>query len=366
MSIAPVTSEQLAGGARAQTGMPGATVHSPRRAWEDRVPGIWGVTVEDPERRRNAFLRVSDGRVTVPAGMPQAARELRAMQPLDGQDWGGGLIYVVMAAGGATPGFPDTVSATESASPDGAVRITLRMAEANVAYAAAGGVGPMPSAPESTGGLAPSPPMSTATLDIGPDYSLRWRYELGVDEPDGPSGEPAGSPPALADDVLVAALDGARLRAGAPRAMPTIEPRLLEGHDDVVAVDLFALGTVYVHLGRKTGAAGHLSEMGIDWDAQPDALVPLLCAAAALPVGILPGDLRGGQIAGGEMIATVPAPLVEWSAGGATYFCPRVAGVSTAAQMSRPGRVRLALDGSLRWTLEVADRSAWRLATGAP
>ena len=39
-----------------------------RRAWEERLPDLWGVTVESPARRSNAFFRVADGRVAVPAG----------------------------------------------------------------------------------------------------------------------------------------------------------------------------------------------------------------------------------------------------------------------------------------------------------
>ena len=114
MTAAPVSAERLAAAARAQTGMPGARVFDVRRAWEDRLPDLWGVTVEGPDRRSNAFFRVADGRVAVPAGLTHAARELGELRPLDGQPWGGGLIYIVTAAGGATPGFPDSWRADEA------------------------------------------------------------------------------------------------------------------------------------------------------------------------------------------------------------------------------------------------------------
>jgi hypothetical protein len=95
-------------------------------------------------------------------------------------------------------------------------------------------------------------------------------------------------------------------------------------------------------------------------------LVAMLCAADALPPGLVPGDFAGAVVDAGELVAQVPAPLVEWAAGDARYFCPRVPGVSSPDQMSRPGRVRMALDGSSAWTLEVADAASWRPAVGIP
>jgi hypothetical protein len=243
--------------------------------------------------------------------------------------------------------------------PDGGTRVTIHMPEAWVAYAAAGGAGPAPAveaAPGGAGGgLAAPPAMATATLDIDAGYALRWRYQLPGGEVDGPAGTPAGAPPALSDDQLVAALDGARLRARAPRAMPAREPRPLEGHPDILEVDLWALGSVYVPAGEP---------VEVDRAAPTSTLLALLSAAGALPPGMLPGDLLDtAQVVDGELIAEAPAPLVEWSAGDGIQRSPRVRGVRTGAEMARPGRVRLDLD-ALRWTLEVGDGGTWRPATG--
>jgi hypothetical protein len=357
MTRTTVSAEQLAAAARAQTDLPAGKVTDVRPAWEDRLPDLWGVTVEGPDRTANAFFRVSDGRVAVPAGLDQAARELSELEPLDGQPWGGGLIYIVMAAGGTTPGFPDTWSAEETFLPNGDTQVTVTMPEAQVAYAVAGGVGPPPSLPSDGGGVTPMPTMATATLDISGDYDLRWRYQLGGRTIDGPAGTPTGSPPALTDDQLVAALDGARLRARGPRAVPTGEPRPLAGHPDVMVVDLWALGPVYVPLGEASP--------DLDWSAPPSTLVPLLSAADALPPGILPGDLLGtAEVTEGELTASLPAPLAAWAAGGARHPSPRVAGVKTDDEMSRPGRIRINLDDPIRWALEVRDGGSWQPADG--
>lgn len=357
MTRTAVNAEQLAGAARAQTDLPGGRVTDARPAWDDRLTDVWGVTVEGPDRTTNAFFRVSDGRVAVPAGFDQAARELRELRPLDGQPWGGGLIYIVMAAGGTTPGFPDTWSADETPLPDGGTRITVNMPEAQVAYAVAGGVGPAPSTPSGRGGVTPMPTMATATLDIAEDYALRWGYQLGGQQIDGPAGTPAESPPALTDDQLVAALDGARLRARAPRAVPAGEPRPLDGHPDVVVVDLWSLGPVYVPLDKAS--------LELDWSAPPSTLVPLLSAADALPPGIVPDDLlASAEVAADQLTASLPAPLAEWSAGGGRHPSPRVAGVKTDAEMSRPGRIRIKLDESFEWALEIEDDGSWRPANG--
>jgi hypothetical protein len=199
--------------------------------------------------------------------------------------------------------------------------------------------------------------MATATLDLGADSSLQWRYQLAGREIDGPAGAPADAAPALGDDALVAALDGARRRAAAPRAMPGREPRPLPGRPDVLVVELWALGPVYV---AAAGAAP-----GVDWGAPPSELVPLLSAADRLPPGILPQDLlRSAEVAGGELAASLPAPLVEWAAGGARQRSPRVAGVRSDADMARDGRVRIRLDGASDWVLEVADGAGWSAARG--
>lgn len=358
MSRTAVSVEQLAAAARAQTDLPGGDVTDVRPAWDDRLPDFWGVTVSLPERTSNAFFRVSGGRVAVPAGFDQAARELSELRPLDGQPWGGGLIYIVMAAGGTTPGFPDAWSAQEAPLPDGGTRVTVTMTEAQVAYAVAGGVGPSPSASSGRGGgVTKIPKEAIATLDINSDYDVQWRYELAGRTIDGPAGSPADSPPALTDDQLVEALDGARLRARAPRAVPASEPRPLEGRPDVVVVDLWALGPVYVPLGAASPE--------LDLSAAPSTLVPLLSAADALPPGILPGDLLDtAEVAEGELTASVPAPLAEWSAGGGRRVSPRIPGVKTDDELGRLGRVRIKLDDSLAWALEVSDGGSWRTAEG--
>ena len=357
---APVDADRLAAAARAQAALPDARVSDARRAWAERVPDVWGVTVEGRDRTSNAFLHVSGDRVAVPAGLSHAARVLSELDPFDGEPWGGGLVYIVTAAGGTTPGFPDSWHAEEKPLPDGGMRLTLPMPERWVAYATAGGVGPAPSTPSGPsvgGGVTAPPEMATATLDIGADYRLQWRYQLADGEIDGPSGAPAGSPPALPDDQLVAALDGARLRACAPRAEPAREPWPLEGHPDILVVDLWALGPVYV---PADGAAP-----SIDWGVPPPALVPLLSAADLLPPGLLPGDLLGtAAVVDGELTASLPAPLVEWAAGDARQLSPRVRGVKPEAELRRQGRVRAQLGGALDWTLEVADGAAWRPAIG--
>src|ERR1700744_4464311 len=125
----PVTAERLAAAARLQTAMPDGTVGSPRRSWEDRVAGIWSVVVEDTRERRGAWLRVCGDRVSVPAGMAHAARELREGDPLAYRDWDGGLVYLVPAAGGATPAYPDVWDTAEHSTGEGGARITARMTE---------------------------------------------------------------------------------------------------------------------------------------------------------------------------------------------------------------------------------------------
>ena len=112
VSAAPVTAEQLAPAARAQAALPGG--HGVRRCgavWDHRLPGIWGVTVEPDGAGPQRVLRVADGRVAVPAGLPRPRASCASWARSTGGPWDGGLIYIVTAAGGATPGFPDSLDA---------------------------------------------------------------------------------------------------------------------------------------------------------------------------------------------------------------------------------------------------------------
>jgi hypothetical protein len=356
-----VTAERLAAAARLQTAMPDGAVRSPRRSWEDRIAGIWSVVVEDPRERHGAWLRVCGDRVSVPAGMAHAARELREMDPLAYRDWDGGLIYLVTAAGGATPAYPEVWDTVEHTTREGAVCITVRMTERDVAFALAGGAG-QPGNGASAGGLAPPVPMTEATLEITSGYAMRWRYHLGDADHVGPAGTPASQPPALDEQVLIAVLEGARDRAQAPRAMPVAEPQTVDGLDGVFAIELFALGTVYVRIGDEATPGPPVIQFAAD--ASPEEIVKKLSAAAALPYGLLPIDFGDVRVADGELVAHMPAPLVEWAAAKGGRACPRVPGAYAPDAMSRGGRVRLALDGSLDWTLEVDTGVGWTPARG--
>jgi hypothetical protein len=352
--------DRLAAGARAQVGLPGAEVSSPRRAWEDRVEGVWSVVAEDARDRRGAWLRFAGDRVSVPAGMDQAARELWEMQPLAHDDWGGGLIYVVLAAGAATPAYPDVWDTTERARPDGGVQVVARMTERDVAFAVAGGAGQPEPASTAGGGRAAPPTMTTATLEIGSDYALAWSYSLGGRTIAGPAGVPASRPPRLDDGLLVAALEGARQRSRAPRAMPLAEPHAVDGAGGVIAVELSALGTVYVDVaGAARSRAVEVTTARAGSEASVAEMLLWLSAAGALPAGLLPFDFAHAQVSGTELAASAPAPLIEWSAGLPGLECPRVPGAYTAEAMTRRGRARLPLDGSLRWTLEVQTGDGW-------
>lgn len=362
MPGAAVTAERLAAAARLQAAMPDGEVRSPRRSWEDRVAGIWSVVVEDPRERRGAWLRVCGDRVSVPAGMAHAGRELREMDPLAYSDWDGGLIYLVTAAGGATPAYPDVWDTMEHATPGGGVCITVRMTEREVAFALAGGAG-QPGDGASAGGLAPPVPMAEAKLEITSGYAMRWRYHLGGADHVGPAGAPASQPPALDDQVLIAALEGARERARAPRAMPVTEPHTVDGMDGVFAVELFALGTVYVRICDGSTPTPRVRQLLSE--ASAEKIVKELSAAAALPYGLLPVDFGGARVTDGELVATMSAPLVEWAAAEGRQACPRVPGAYPPDVMNRRGRVRLALDGSLDWTLEVDTAAGWTPALGA-
>ena len=150
------TAERLAAAARLQTAMPDGAVRSARRSWEDRIAGIWSVVVEDPHERRGAWLRVCGDRVSVPAGMAHAARELREMDPLAYGDWDGGLIYLVTAAGAPRP--PTRMSGTRWSTPrTKAACASPSISEREVAFALAGGAG-QPGDGASAGGLAPPVP----------------------------------------------------------------------------------------------------------------------------------------------------------------------------------------------------------------
>jgi hypothetical protein len=361
MPTEDVTAERLAAAARLQTAMPDGAVRSPRRSWEDRIAGIWSVVVEDPRERRGAWLRVCGGRVSVPAGMAHAARELREMDPLAYRDWDGGLIYLVTAAGGTTPAYPDVWDTVEDTTREGGVCITVRMTEREVAFALAGGAG-QPGDGASVGGLAPPVPMTEATLEITSGYAMRWRYHLGDADHVGPAGAPASQPPALDEQVLIAVLQGARDRAQAPRAMPVAEPYAVDGLEGVFAVELFALGTVYVRVGGESTPGPRVLQLA--GDAPAEEIVKELSAAAALPYGLLPIDFGGARVADGELVADMAAPLVEWAAAKGRQACPRVPGAYAPDAMSRCGRVRLALDGSLDWTLEVHTGAGWAPARG--
>ena len=355
----------LARAARAQVAIPDGSVTDPRPVWRERVPDIVGLTVtsKDEKVRTNAWIRVVRGRVVVPAGPAQAARELKELRVLDKKPWDGGLIYVVHAVGGAMPSWRETPKTSESALEGGGVRITIELRQANLEHAMAGAPGPAPWGSSSVGvggsrgagGMPPPPAMGTATLDIGPDYSLRWTYRIGDRAVEGPSAAPAASPPQLNAEQLMTALEGARQRARAPRAMPSLEPRLLENISAIAEVPLIGLGPVYVDLRGAAGrsAADRLTALNPGWaSAEAGDLVTLLSAVDALPPGLLPGDLLpNARVASGVLSAEVPAALVAWAAGGARQISPRVAGVAAPADMERRIRISMRID-SLEWNLK--------------
>lgn len=354
----------LARVARAQVVMPEGEVSDLRPAWRERVADIVGLTVtsKDEKQRANAFVRVADsGRVVVPAGLAQTARELADLRVLDRGPWNGGLIYIVTAVGGAMPAWPDTLSATEAPLAGGGTRLTLKVTEATLRHAQAGGAGPAPGptvgAPHASG-ATPPPAMGAAVLDIGPDYALHWRYQIGGRVVDGPSASPASAPPQMTGEQLMTALEGARKRARAPRAMPSLEPRLLANIPDIAEVPLVGLGSVYVDVRGAAGlpAADRLTVINPGWaSAEAKDLVPLLCAIDALPAGLVPDDLlQTARVGGGELIAEVAAPLAAWAAGGARQLSPRVPGVVQPAAMEKKTRIRMRLDRSLEWSLPPA------------
>ena len=362
--------ELVAMTARAMTDLPDGKTDQPTRQDIPGVPDIYSVSVDSAKLRLNAFLQIVGGRVSVPAGLAQAGRRLASMRALDKKDWGGGLIYVVGALGGMTPGWPDALVAKEMPGERGGTRVTLRASEPWVLYAAAGGVGPAPRhAPiTSAGGDASPLPEGTVTLELGADYSLRWSYAVGDRDLGHCEAAAAGEPPALSDGELLDALQGARRRARAPRAMPIGAPRIYDAAraTGVVVVELCALGPVYIDLAQAGAAADkRLAALGADLTKTPPAtLLPLLQAVDALPPGLLVKDLLpSARITAGELVADLPAPLVEWAAGNGKQPSPLAQ--RTGADVSRKGRVRLPLGGPIRWHLEVdAGAGTWRRAEG--
>jgi hypothetical protein len=355
--------ERVAMVARAMTDLPDGKTDQPTRQDIPGVPDIYSVSVDTAKLRLNAFLQLVGGRVSVPAGLAQAGRRLAAMRALDKQDWSGGLIYVVAALGGLTPGWPDALVAKETPGERGGTRVTLRVSEPWLLYAAAGGVGPAPRhAPiTSTGGAAPPLPEGTATLELGADYSLRWSYALGDRDLGHCEAAAAGEAPTLSDGELLGALQGARRRARAPRAIAIGAPRAYDAAG-VVVVELCALGPVYVDLAP---GANRLAALAPDLASTPPAtLLPLLQAVDALPPGLLVKDLLPtARIEAGELVAEVAAPLVEWAAGDGKQPSPLAQ--RARPDMTRKGRVRLPLGGPIRWQLEVdAGAGTWRRATG--
>jgi hypothetical protein len=350
----------MARAARAQAAIPDGQVTDPRPTWRERVPDIVGLTVTsvDEKVRTNTWLRVVDGRVVVPAGTAQAARELAELRVLDHQPWDGGLIYIVNAVGGAMPGWQDTPHAEETALPGGGVRITIKLTQATLEHALAGAPGPAPSPTQpaaGAGGVTPPPLMGTATLDIGRDYALTWRYQIGDRVVEGPNAAPAAAPPKLSSEDLMTALEGARHRARAPRAMPSLEPRLLENIPNIAEIPLVGHGPVYVDLRGAAGrsAVERLADLNAGWaSAAAGDLVLLLSAVDALPAGLVPSDLmQTARVERGVLIADVPTPLVAWAAGGARQLSPRVAGVAPPGAMAQTSRIALRLEGEIRWEL---------------
>jgi hypothetical protein len=349
----------LARAARAQAAIPEGEVTDPRPTWRERVPDIVGVTVtsKDGKVRANTWIRVVGGRVVVPAGPAQAARELKDLRVLDQQGWDGGLIYVVNAVGGAMPGWQEAPKAAESPREGGGVRITLELTQATLEHAMAGAPGPAPwpTSGRAGGGVTPPPAMGTATLDIDRDYTIRWTYQVGGRNFEGPNAAPAPAPPQLRADDLMTALEGARHRARAPRAMPSLEPRLLDDIPAVAEVPLVGLGPVYVDLRGAAGrsASDRLTTLNPGWaSAEARDLVPLLSAVDALPPGIVPDDLLAtAQVARGELSAEVPARLAAWASGGARQLSPRMGGAAAPADAERKVRISMKLD-SLHWKLE--------------
>jgi hypothetical protein len=365
--------DRLAAAARAQAGMAEGEVAAATPVYADRVPDLFSMHVRDAQRSSVAVLHVHEEHIALPAGLPEAARRLAAWKVLDRPDWKGSLIYVVMAAGGMTPGWSDELVATESPLSAGGVRIELTMPVLWVRYAASGGVGPPPRSASAGGGLAAPEPEGKAVLDIAADYSLRWSYQAGSGKLATFSARKATGEPALGEAELGRALAMARRRAGAPRAMPAVEPRLLDArYPGIYIVELLGIGPVHVDLEQDQAstdlerAAARLGALGVDLDApgEPALLLPLLEAVGGMPPGLLASDLLDHikKRSDGGLVAELSGPLVSFAAAGAAGLTPRSIHWSSSSQPSwKPrGRVTVRLDkGSIHWTLESGDGSTF-------
>ena len=367
--------DRLAAAALAQVGMAEGTVAAATPVYADRVPDLFSMHVRDDQRSSVAVLHVHEGRIALPAGLPEAARRLAGWKVLDRPDWKGSLIYVVMAAGGMTPGWSDELETTESSLPGGGVRIELTMPVLWVRYAASGGVGPPPrSASASAGGGLPAPAsQGKAVLEIAADYSLRWSYQAGTGKLASFGGRKATSEPALGEAELGLALAMARRRAGAPRAMPAVEPRLLDArYPGIYIVELLGIGPVHVDLEQDDAstdlrrAASRLVALGVDLEApgEPALLLPLLEAVGGMPPGLLASDLLGHlkKRSDGALVAELSGQLVSFAAAGAAGLTPRSIHWSATSQPRwKPrGRVTLRVDGgAIHWTLESGDGSTF-------
>jgi hypothetical protein len=344
-----------------------------RPVYADRVPDLFSLHVRDKERSSVAVLHVHQEGIALPAGLPEAARRLAAWKVLDSPDWKGSLIYVVMAAGGMTPGWSDELEVTESPLPGGGVRIDLAMPVVWVRYAASGGVGPPPrAASASLGGGLPAPEsQGKAVLDIAADHSLRWSYQAGAGKLATFGGRKATGEPALGEEELARSLAMARRRAGAPRAMPAVEPRLLDArYPGIYTVELLGIGPVHVDLEQDEAstdlrrAADRLGALDVDLDGEPALLLPLLEAVGGMPPGLLASDLLAHleKRSDGALVAELSGALVSFAAAGAAGLSPRSVLWSPTAQPSwKPrGRATLRLaKGAIRWTLESGDGSTF-------
>jgi hypothetical protein len=343
-SPTPIPMERITSAARAQLDLPDGVVESFKRTFENHIPDVWIANTKGTRGRFNAVLHLAGDRITIPAGLGEAGRVLGSLGVLD-KDLNGSLIYVVIAAGGMMPGWPDNLPApVETKLPGGGMRVTLALPESWLAYAASGGVGPPPPDPGTGGGVRHREPVGEATFELGADRALRWTFILAGKQLGACEAKAAGQPPALSEADLLRVLAVARERTRAPRAMPRTEPR--EVTPGLVTVELCALGPVHVDLrGRKPA--------DVVGEKDPAKLVALLEATGGLPPGLLASDLSSVTLANGVLGAEVPGPLVAWAAAGARALTPRAPGALLDGVAPR-GRIKLDLATS-RWTLEPGD-----------
>jgi hypothetical protein len=363
--------DRLVAAALAQVGMAEVEVAAATPVYADRVPDLFSLHVRDKERSSVAVLHVHEEGIALPAGLPEAARRLAAWKVLDRPDWKGSLIYVVMAAGGMTPGWSDELEVTESPLPGGGVRIELAMPVVWVRYAASGGVGPPPRSASGGGGLPAPQSQGKAVLDIAADYSLRWSYQAGAGKLASFGGRKATGEPELGEEELARALAMARRRAGAPRSMPAVEPRLVDArYPGIYVVELLGIGPVHVDLEQDDAstdlerAAARLGALDVDLDGEPALLVPLLEAVGGLPPGLLASDLLAHleKRSDGALVAELTGALVSFAAAGAAGLSPRSILWSATSQPSWKSRGRVTLrlaKGAIRWTLESGDGSTF-------